>query len=85
LALFEQLTLSGKYYDRNEFWHVATGGLERDAHHGIWDPDGVADDGRHPRRQVGGYRDPYNAHDERYQIPVFPSFISAVRYGNEQY
>lgn len=77
--------MSGKYHDRDKLRHIATSGLKRDTHDGIRDPDGVTNDGRHPRRQVGGHGDPYDAHDERNQVPVFPSFIPAVRYRNEQY
>lgn len=77
--------MSREYHDGDEFRHIATSSLERDAHYGIRDPDGVAEDGSHPRRQVGRYRDPYHAHDERYRIPISPSFIPAVWHGDKQH
>lgn len=80
----EKLTLFGEYHNRDKFRHITTGGLERNTHYRIRDPDGVAEYSCHPRCQVGRYCDPYHTHNERYQIPVSPSFISTIRYSNKQ-
>lgn len=75
------LTLSGEYHNRDEFRHIAAGGQKCETHYGIGDSHGIAENGHHPRHQIGRNRYPYDTHDERYRVPVLPSFVPAVRYG----
>ena len=67
-----------------DFRNGSADGQEGQAHHGVRDLEGVADDGDHPGDDVRDEADPGHAHQERERVQLSEFRVPHVRNGQEE-